>query len=53
VTALTGAAWFATQGSSAALDWREAHSVAARVMAGLVVAHVVSVSLHLVELVRS
>jgi cytochrome b561 len=52
-TALTGAAWFATQGSSAALDWREFHSVAARVMAGLVVAHVVSVSLHLVELVRS
>jgi len=53
VTAVTGAAWFATQGSSAALDWRACHIVAARVMIGIVVAHVVSVSLHLVELARS
>jgi hypothetical protein len=50
--ALTGGAWFATQGSDAALEWRAFHIVAARIMVGLVVAHVVSVSLHLVELVR-
>ncbi len=52
-TALTGAAWFATQGSSDALAWRDCHIVAARVLIGLGLAHVISVSLHLVEFVRS
>lgn len=52
-TAVTGAVWFAVQGTNAALDWRDFHIVAARVMVGLVVAHVVSVSMHLVEMVRS
>jgi hypothetical protein len=52
-TALTGVAWFVTQGSVDALAWRDCHVVAARVLVGLVLAHVISVSLHLVEFVSS
>lgn len=51
-TAVTGAAWFFLDGSNAALACRSAHSVAAQALIGLVVAHVVTVSLHLVELIR-
>ena len=52
LTALSGAAWFVTQGSSDALAWREFHIYAARSMIGLLVLHVVSVSLHLLDFVR-
>jgi hypothetical protein len=51
-TALSGAAWFFAQGSAAALDWRGQHIVAAWTFAGLLALHVVTVSLHLIDLVR-
>lgn len=51
-TAVSGAAWFAVQGSEATLAWRDAHLVAARVLIGLLLLHVVTVSLHLIDLVR-
>lgn len=50
VVGLTGAAWFVVQGSTEALACRDAHMVAARVLIGLVVAHVLAVATHLVEL---
>jgi cytochrome b561 len=53
VTGLSGAAWFFVQGSSDALTWRELHIHAARSLIGLMVLHVVTVSLHLVDLVRN
>jgi len=49
--ALTGAAWFVAQGTDAALAWRGHHLVAARAFIGLLVLHVVSASLHLLEFV--
>lgn len=51
-TAVTGAAWFWNQGTPAALDWRGAHIRSAQVMIGLAVAHIVTVSLHLLDFVR-
>jgi cytochrome b561 len=51
-TALTGAAWFFAQGSSAALAWRASHVCAARGLVGLLALHVVTVSLHLLDFVR-
>jgi cytochrome b561 len=51
-TAVTGAAWLLTQGSADALTWREVHSLAARVLIGCAAVHVVTVSLHLLDLVR-
>jgi len=51
-TAATGAAWFFAQGSSAALDWRHYHSLLARGLAALIILHVVSVSLHVVDFIR-
>jgi cytochrome b561 len=51
-TAVTGAAWFLTQGSSDALAWRGHHVWAARTLIGLLVLHVVTVSLHLLDFVR-
>ena len=52
VTAATGAAWFAVQGSDAALAWRGYHLVAVRGLVGLLLLHVVTVSLHLLDFVR-
>ena len=52
VTGLTGAAWLATQGSNEALAWRECHVYAARGFIVLLVLHVATVSLHLLDLVR-
>ncbi|MDZ7651588.1 MAG: cytochrome b/b6 domain-containing protein [Burkholderiaceae bacterium] len=49
---LTGALWFMTEGTSAAVGWREWHLVAARAAIALLVLHVVSVSLHLLDFVR-
>ncbi|MGB5103666.1 MAG: cytochrome b/b6 domain-containing protein [Steroidobacteraceae bacterium] len=51
-TAITGAAWFFTQGTGDALAWRGYHILAARWLAGFIVVHVVTVSLHLFDLVR-
>ena len=52
VAAVTGAAWYWTQGSSEALDWRERHIVAARCLIGLLVAHIVAASLHILDFIR-
>jgi cytochrome b561 len=52
LTSASGAAWFFTQGSGDALAWREFHIFAARGMIGLLVLHVVTVSLHLLDFVR-
>jgi cytochrome b561 len=52
LTAASGAAWFFTQGSGDALAWREFHIYAARSMLGLLLLHVVTVSLHLLDFVR-
>lgn len=51
-TAVTGAAWFFQQGADTVLAWRQWHLYAARGLAGLIVLHVVTVSLHLVDLIR-
>jgi cytochrome b561 len=51
-TAVTGAAWFSSQGSNEALLWRGYHICAARGLAALIVVHVVTVSLHLLEFIR-
>lgn len=48
--ALTGAAWFALQGSAEAVAWRGHHVIAARALIGLIVAHVLAVASHLLEL---
>lgn len=50
--AATGAGWFFSQGSSEALAWRGYHVYAARGLGGLIVVHVVTVSLHLLDFVR-
>lgn len=50
VVGLTGAAWFLLQGSAEAVACRGAHIIAARVLVGLVVAHVLAVATHLLEL---
>jgi hypothetical protein len=52
-TALSGAGWLAVQGSQAALAWYELHVSCARVFAGLLLLHVLGVSLHLLDFVRS
>jgi len=52
VTAASGAAWFFTQTSGDALAWRSIHVVSARTFVFLAVTHVITVSLHLLELVR-
>lgn len=51
-TAVSGAFWFFNDGADAAVAWRGHHVVAARALAGLLVLHVIAVSLHLVDLVR-
>jgi hypothetical protein len=50
--AATGAAWFFGHGSDGALLWRGYHVVGARILIGMVLTHVVTVSLHLLEFVR-
>jgi hypothetical protein len=52
LTAASGAAWLFTQGSGDALTWRTFHSYAVRSMIALLVLHVVTVSLHLLDFVR-
>lgn len=48
--AVTGAAWFALQGSAEAVAWRGCHVIAARALVGLIVAHVLAVATHLLDL---
>jgi hypothetical protein len=48
----TGAAWFATQGSEAAVLWRGQHLVAARGFGVLLLLHLAGVALHLLDFVR-
>ena len=50
VVGLTGAAWFVLQGSAEVVACRTVHIVAARVLTGLIVAHVLAVATHVVEL---
>ena len=50
VVGLTGAGWFVLQGSAEALACRDVHIVAARVLIGLGLAHVLAVATQLVEL---
>ncbi|MDH5207890.1 MAG: cytochrome b/b6 domain-containing protein [Burkholderiaceae bacterium] len=51
-TALSGAFWFFSQNTDGAVAWRGHHVIAARALAGLLLLHVVAVSLHLVDLLR-
>jgi hypothetical protein len=51
-TALSGAAWLALQGSADAVDWRHYHILSARGMIVLLVLHILSVSLHLLDFIR-
>jgi hypothetical protein len=51
-TAVTGAGWFVLQGAGDVLAWRGYHILAARGLAGLLVLHVVTVSLHLLDFLR-
>lgn len=52
-TGLTGSGWLLVQGSEAAAAWCDAHVACARVFAGLLLLHVLGVSLHLLDFVRS
>jgi cytochrome b561 len=51
-TAATGAAWFLAQGSGVALAWRQYHALFARGLEGMIVLHVITASLHLLDFVR-
>jgi hypothetical protein len=50
--ATTGVLWWLQGGSADAFAWRDHHVVAARTFAVLLAAHLVAVSLHLLDLVR-
>ena len=52
VTAVTGAVWFAMQGTADALAWRSYHILAARGLVAVFILHVITVSLHLIDFVR-
>lgn len=51
-TAATGAAWFWTQGTAEALSWRHSHALLARGLAAIIVLHIVTVSLHVLDFIR-
>ncbi len=51
-TGLTGTGWLLVQGSEAAAAWCDVHVLCARVFAGLLLAHLLGVSLHLLDFVR-
>jgi hypothetical protein len=50
--AVTGALWFIGRDTESAIVWRGHHIVAARALTGLLLTHVLAVSLHFVDLVR-
>ncbi|MFU8820534.1 MAG: cytochrome b/b6 domain-containing protein [Gammaproteobacteria bacterium] len=51
-TGVTGAAWLLLEGTAEAVRWRDFHIIAARGMIAVLVLHIVSVSLHLLEFIR-
>jgi hypothetical protein len=51
-TAVTGLAWLLVLGTAEAVSWRHYHILAARGMIALLVLHIVSVSLHLLDFIR-
>lgn len=51
-TGLTGALWLFTAGSQEALTWREWHIVSARVLIGVLVAHILATLIHLLDFMR-
>jgi hypothetical protein len=51
-TALTGAAWLLVPGTAEAVSWRHYHILASRGMIALLVLHIASVSLHLLDFIR-
>lgn len=53
VVGLTGAGWLWSAGTAEALDWRDHHIIAARVLLGLLVVHAVSVSLHVLDFLKN
>lgn len=52
LTGLTGVGWLALAGDPGAVAWRGCHILAAQGMVGLLVLHVVTVSLHLLDFIR-
>lgn len=50
--ALTGGLWLYAQGSAEAVSWRHYHILTSRCMIGLLVLHIVTVSLHLLDFIR-
>ncbi|MCG9728701.1 cytochrome b/b6 domain-containing protein [Shewanella sp. Isolate13] len=50
---LTGIGWFATQGSSDALMWRDYHIHLAQALIGFIVVHAISACLHLLDFFRN
>lgn len=51
-SSITGALWFVSQHTEAAVSWRGHHIVAARCFGGLLLAHLLAVALHLLDLIR-
>lgn len=51
-TALTGAAWWWAEGTSAAMDWRGYHLVSVRALIAMLVLHTIAVALHVLDFVR-
>lgn len=51
-TLITGAGWWLADGAAGAVDWRYNHVLAARGMIALLMLHIVSVSLHLLDFIR-
>jgi thiosulfate reductase cytochrome b subunit len=49
IVAATGAGWFLAQGGADAVAWRTVHVIGARVLMGLLVAHVLAVASHVFE----
>lgn len=52
IAGATGAAWFFVQGSEAAVALRDAHILAGRACAALLLLHLIGVALHLLDFVR-
>lgn len=50
-TAVSGAAWLLVAGSAEAVGWRDFHIITARGMIAVLVLHIVSVSLHLLDFI--
>ena len=51
-TGVTGAGWLLLEGTAEAIGWRGFHIIAARGMIAVLVLHIVSVSLHLLDFIR-